>query len=115
MSNREIIIRIQLPRTLRKRWLIGGGVGVMLAGVVAYAAVTWPASHTPGTKISAADLDGYLNDLDSRIKGITAPRVFTALALQNGWSASPLYNTPGYAKTADGFVHLRGNAKAGTL
>lgn len=66
MSKREIVIRIQLPRVPRKRWLVGGGAAVMLAGVIAYAAVTWPAGHTAGQKLSAADLDGYLNDLNNR-------------------------------------------------
>jgi hypothetical protein len=85
----------------------------MLAGVVAYAAATWPASHTTGTKISAADIDGYLNNLDTRITSITGAKVFTDLTLQNGWTPTPLYTKPGYTKTADGFVHLRGNAKSG--
>lgn len=90
MSTREIVIRIQLPRAPRKRWLVGGGALVMLVGAIAYAAVTWPASHPTGTKLSGLDLDGYLNDLNNRSwQGSPTSRYF------NGGNVGIGTTTPG--------------------
>jgi hypothetical protein len=66
MREREIVVRIRLPRLPRKRWLYTGAAAVLLVAGVAYAAVTWPAAYSSGQLLSASDISDRFNDLDSR-------------------------------------------------
>ena len=114
---REIVIHIRLPRALRKRWLAASAAALLMAGAVAYAAATWPASHTSGTKISSSDIDGYLNDLNTRVSALS-PIVPTWMPLTgaNGWTShGGGFGVPAAAKTPDGRVQLRGMFAGGTL
>ena len=116
MSHREIVIRIQLPRAPRRRWLVAAGAFVVLVGgAMAVAAVTWPASHAVGSKLSGSDLDAYLNNLNTRVAALTpVVPTWTNLTLLNSWVPYPGYQVASYTKTPDGMVHLRGLVRGGT-
>jgi hypothetical protein len=58
---REIVIRIQVPKAPLRVWLVAVGAVALLVSAIVFAA-TWPANHT-GQKLSASDIDSYLNDL----------------------------------------------------
>src|SRR5439155_16818667 len=116
MREQEIVIRLRVPRWPRRRWLVGGAAAVMLTGAIAFAAVTWPSSHSAGTKLSGADLDAYLNDLNTRVAAMTTLPTWTALTGKNGWvSHGGGDYTPSYSKTPNGIVHLRGLFASGTF
>lgn len=115
MKNREIVIRIQLPRSPRKRWLLGTAAAVMLGGAIAYAATVWPASFVSGQPVSSADLKFYLNDLNNRDYVVTGNNASTDINPSAGAIAHVPFTAPaaGYA-TVDWTVTVGMNGASGS-
>lgn len=76
MREREIVIRIKLPESPRKRWLLGGIVAILGLSAVAYAAFPTPPYPVPafssGSPLSSSMASGYINGLDSRVGSLEA-------------------------------------------
>lgn len=65
MKEKEIVIRLRLPASLRKRWLIALAGALLCVGAVAYA--TLPYSFNTGDQLSSTKLNGNFNNLDGRV------------------------------------------------
>jgi len=69
MKNREIVIRLQLPRAPRVRWLVGGAAVILCSSALVYAALT---QFTAGTPIKSTDVNANFNNLDTRLASVEA-------------------------------------------
>ncbi len=82
MRDREIVIRLSLPGTPRKRWLLGGVAAFLAVGAIAYAAGL--VTFTSHTIITAADLNTNFTNLNGRVTtlegSVAASTVTGALA-----------------------------------
>ncbi len=105
MRNREVVIRFQLPESPHNRWLVAvcAAAGVS-AGALAWAAVTYPASFMTGQPISSSAVNGYINDLNSRVANLeTGARALAVVLSSNGtvtqqtgsWVTSAIHNNTG--------------------
>jgi hypothetical protein len=65
MKEREIVIRLRLPASVRKRWQIALAAALLCIGAVAYA--TLPYSFTTGDQLSSTKLNGNFSNLDGRL------------------------------------------------
>jgi hypothetical protein len=107
MRNREIVIRLQLPRWPRKRWLVGGLAACLCVGAIAYATV--PNTFNIGDPLSSAKVNANFTSLDGRVSTLETVQPFVTVTPANDWSnASTGDSQLGYFKDPFGVVHLRG-------
>lgn len=65
MRERELVIRLRLPRWLRRRWSLAGAVAVVGFGAIVYAAV--PNVFSSGEPLSSAKINANFDSLDGRV------------------------------------------------
>ncbi len=111
MRQHEIVIRLRLPDSPQKRWLLAGIVTMVGVGAIAYAAV--PNSFSPNTPISSKSVNDNFTYLDNRITTATNVEPTHTVTPINDWSnVDPAkYSSFGYFKDPLGIVHLRGFVK----
>jgi hypothetical protein len=107
MREMEIVIRLRLPQTPRKRWLLGGIAALVCASTLVYATV--PNIFHSGDPVSSKYVNDNFANLDTRIGTFETPQAMQAATLANDWSNySSSDSQLGYYKDPFGIVHLQG-------
>jgi hypothetical protein len=117
MSEREIVIRIRLPRVPRKWWLVVGVLTSLCIGSWVFA-LNYNNPFSSGTPISSNTMNQYLGDLNTRITNITPATTWSWTAPSsyvNTYTPYDPTNRPvGWYKDTLGIVHLRGMLTTGS-
>lgn len=89
MKNREIVIRIQLPRAPRTRWLVGGVSVVLFSSALVYAALI---QFSPATPIKSADVNSNFANLDTRVAALEAKNTVIGAGPQSIIVSAQIHN-----------------------
>jgi hypothetical protein len=109
MLERELVIRLRLPRTPRARWTLAAIAAVLCGGAIVYATV--PNSFKPGDPLSSTAVNANFTNLDGRVTTLETTDLSHFTTTPSGdWvnyagSTDSLF---GYFKDPGGVVHLKG-------